>query len=118
MPVGCDLAKLPFCCGFYTVGDFREGEESVKYVDYNAESPEELTKKLMNICEGRPIIFNFLREAQWDEFDDLTGDFNEFYECEVLMKYIETHEKSIDIGTWINPGTGNEIHGFILKDYK
>jgi hypothetical protein len=118
MQVGCDASSIAYCCGFYTAGDFREGENA-RWADHKESSPEKLVQQLMNHAEGRPILFNFVKEAIIDEDGDEqpTGEFESSYLCDSLRQYVKAHKAVIDIGSWINPGTHNKIHGYILKDY-
>ena len=116
----CDMSTLPHCCGFFEAGDFIE--RSNRSHDCWADASQELLDQILDRAEGRPVIFNFVKEAIRDEDDygegEPTGEYEDDYECDGLRQVVINHPKVIDIGTHINPGTHNMIHSLIIKDYK
>lgn len=120
----CDLQRLPMCCGFYEAGQFDEYAQENKPTghSYKETSTEALIERMLNVCEGRPLIFNFVKNAivgvdDWGG-EEPTGEFEHEYECEALRQAVRTHKNVIDLGTHINPGTNNKIHSYVIKDYK
>jgi hypothetical protein len=116
----CDVNTLPHCCGFYEAGEFRDGPSLSRHKAAN--NHKELLDMILDHAEGRPVIFNFVKEAIRDEDDygegEPTGDYQDDYECDGLRQVVINHPKVIDIGTHINPGTHNMIHSLIIKGYK
>ncbi len=117
MGFGCDVCSLPMCCGFMEAGAFREGQKWAGSDQY-AETPEGLVKNILAHADGRPVIFNFVKQAMVDEYDDEpTGEFHDYYDCAPLRDYVKNFKGVIDLGKHINPGTNNKIHSLVIKDY-
>lgn len=113
----CCVNSLPHCCGFMEAGDFSIMTGS--WYDLSSDSNSDLIQKILNHAEGRPVIFNFVKECLRDDDDDaILGEFRDEYEVPELRKAVMEHKNVIDIGEHINPGTDNIIHSLIIKDYK
>lgn len=113
----CCIANLPHCCGLMEAGDFSIRGGS--WYDFSSDSNNELIQKVLNHAEGRPVIFNFVKQCLRDDNDDdILGEFEDEYKVPELRKAVMKHKHVIDIGEHINPGTNNMIHSLIIKDYK
>lgn len=107
-------STLPYCCGVYEAGDFGVDE----YADVVSKTPKGLVGELVEAAEGRPIIFNFVRQRignGWEfSGDPLTLPLAEEYEYEVLRKYVSKHEDALHVAEFINPNSGNMVDSWIL----
>lgn len=105
---------LPHCCGIVEAGDFG----NVDNCDVSADTPAELVQYLIDDVEGRPIMFNFVRERLGNDWkfigDPLTLPIAEEYDYEELREYISNHEDSQHIGEFINPNSDNLVDSWVL----
>jgi len=107
---------LPFCCGANEVGEMsvEDGEPVSNSYGRNRVILDQAIQKILNSAEGRPVFFNFVQECKLDEDEEETGEFYDDYNAHEFMELVEAHPRVVDLGTWINPGTGNRIHGFMI----
>src|SRR6516225_7308013 len=101
--------QLPFCCGVYEAGEFAdEDPRGPPYLGWaKLDTIDEALQAMKSTCGGRPIIFNFVKqriEKKWARR----------YEAAELRKLVLADPACVNIGTHINPGTGNRIHTLIL----
>ena len=107
--LGYSMTSLVYCCGAVEVGDMRIG------VKYGEEIDKKLIDKLLSASEQRSIHIYFVQEALQDDYDNLTGEFEEEYECQEFLDLCLADPRTIDLGTYINPNSGNRIHGVVIK---
>ena len=111
-------SSLPYCCGAHEVGEMAVHEDSSSASGYGRQKVEidQAIRKILSSAEGRPVFFNFVQCSLDDEDDDEpSGEFEDEYNAYEFMDLVAAHPRVIDLGTWINPGTGNRIHGFMIQ---
>lgn len=101
-----DLDQLPYCCGAWEAGNLTEGSNDFR--DVTVSTKKDVVSILREQAEGRPIFINFVQNEEGGIFEDE-------YECQEVMDAIQGKPDVVDLGTWINPGSGNRIHGFMIK---
>ena len=112
--------SMVFCCGAHEVGSMRVVDTEVSsFSPYDRRGDRvELERAIATIldkAEGRPVFFNFVQIACQSIYCEFTGEFEENYIAQEFMDLVMVHPRTINLGTWINPGTGNRIHGFMIK---
>jgi hypothetical protein len=107
MTISWDYDTLPFCCGIREVGNF--GRD---YSDNHEDTPEEAVNEMMSQANGRPILFNFVKERNYNKH------LNDSYNARELRTYVMAHPKAKHVVKFINPGSGNRIDCWMISDYK
>lgn len=123
--IGFYVEQLPYCCGFDEVGGMCYTNDDEYYSADEEELVEDVIPRALSCSGGRPIIFNFVRrrtkEKSWDASSDWYKDvpLKKRYEVAPLRQIVKHYPGVKHIGTWINPGTGNQIDSYvILKEAK
>jgi len=124
MDIDFEMEQLPFCCGFYEVGNMSVADEEDRNPRWGEIYTKELEKVIPDALEnanGRPVVFNFVREREkerkWDEDPNnhvATVPLNKRYNCAELHQVVKKYPGRKHIGTWINPGTGNQIDSYVI----
>jgi hypothetical protein len=104
-------STLPYCCGVVEAGDF-EQEEDWEFRQFCADTAEELVRKLLDDADGIPVIFNFVKEKNYDD------KFSQQYNAHELRAYVAAHPKAIHLIKFINPNSGNRVDSYMIKEYK
>lgn len=101
---GFDAEQLPFCCGVYEIGNITT--EGISYREYvvDVDNDNVVARLRVIVGLGRPVLVNFVRPKTSREYDN-PG----------LMEAIQGKPGVMDLGTWVNPGSGNTIHAFMIK---
>lgn len=108
--VDWDLDELPNCCGVLEAGSFDEFEGEPypngigRYPSLD-EAWEEALEQIRIEADKKPIIFNFAQNQFTHEW------------CEnSLRKLVILQPDCLFVHKWINPGTGNTIEQYLLKN--
>lgn len=102
-----DLDQLPHCCGAYEMGNLQVAENLVyREHEVSLKNRDKVISKIQDLSDGRPVHVNFVQNRDEDSDE---------YECQEFLDILVGHPDVVDLGTWINPGSGNRIHAFMIK---
>jgi hypothetical protein len=104
-----NMTTLPYCCGFKEAGDFTSDPDDCEFV---SNTVERLVADLLKAAKGRPVIFNFVKNVDWN------GKFASHYEASELRTYVRNHPKAKHLARFINPGSKNRIDSYMISDYQ
>lgn len=101
--------QLPHCCGINEAGNFGYADD---YDAIEEVTVEELLEAILDRSEGRPVMFNFKKQV------DYQGTFNKEYDYASLRTLVRAHPKVVHVAKWINPGSKNRIDCYCIAGYK
>lgn len=111
MYLNFSMDRLPYCCGAYEIGNLNITQNADRYASNSVQIDDQLGTQLLSKSDGRAVFVNFVRV-----YDDDSGSFDDEFECQEALDQFLKYKGCIDLGTWINPGSGNEIHGLVIKE--
>lgn len=101
------IDQLPYCCGMREVGDFTVTDyEDIHHEAMYISELNRAVEAILQDAEGRPVIFNFVKRQRHSLYDAYE------FQAEVLK-----HPQCKDLGTHVNPGSGNTINTLIIMGY-
>lgn len=101
------IDQLPYCCGMREVGEFNVTDDGE--ISHDTMYISELDKVIdcmLQDAGGRPVVFNFVK------YKNRTA-----YAAHELQELVLKHPQCKDLGTHVNPGSGNTINTLIIMGY-
>ena len=89
------------------VGEFTVTDDGEIYHDamYISEL-DKAVECILQDAEGRPVVFNFVKRQLYS-----------LYDARELQELVLKHPQCKDLGTHVNPGSGNTINTLIIMGY-
>jgi hypothetical protein len=119
--VGCCDESLAFCCGIREIGEMKwnryewtkedlENEDEQDWGLTKADAIKKHIARVLTESNGRPIVYWFVRRRQYN--GKILPDTR--YDMHELRSVIMRKKGVVKLGTFINPGTKNQIDGYML----
>lgn len=106
---GCNVHRLPNCCGVVEAGNFTSAGRDR---DYLADNPTQLLQHVLDSYKGYPIIFNFKQEIEIED-GNITWEAGQ-YDHEELRQIVMKHPCAKNLCTFINPNSGNRVDSWMI----
>lgn len=114
-----DAEADEYCCGVFTAGQFRYDDADPEEEDvdgYHKTIPAAAKAAILEMIEEagqRPIMMWFVRRCDYSKRIHEDAQ----YECDGLRRQVARTKGVVKLGTFINPGTKNQIDGYMLTGH-